>query len=224
MSVPTAVPRIHAVTTDDITRRPDFLDRARSVMQALGARGALHLRAPRETGRRLLELARRLFELQQETGGWLVVNDRADVALTSGARAVQLTSRSMRVGEARRIAPALSIGASVHTLEEAVQAADEGADWAVAGHVFDTRSHPEVPGRGIGLVRAMAEAVPIPVIAIGGIFPEHVPLIRAAGAHGVATIRGIWDASDAERAAIAYLSSYDTDARSRAHDHPHRQR
>src|SRR5215218_4257877 len=101
------IPVLHAVTTDEIVLRADFLERARRVMHAGGQRVAVHLRAPRLDGRRLFDLACRLAELQRESGAWLVVNDRADVALTSGARGVQLTSRSMSPADARRSAPTL---------------------------------------------------------------------------------------------------------------------
>lgn len=203
------VPVVHAVTNDEILARPDFLDRAGGVMQALGARGAIHVRARAWPGRRLYDLATRLAELQRDTDAWLVINDRLDVALATGARAIQLTSRSMEVADARAIARGLGLGASVHSLDEARRAEAEGADWVVAGHVFETRSHAGAPGRGVAFVRELAEAVRVPVIAIGGIFPKHLPALLHTGAHGVAAIRGIWDAQDAERAAIDYFSSYD---------------
>ena len=121
----------------------------------------------------------------------------------------QLTSRSLRVADARRAAPNLALGASVHSLDEARVAASEGATWLVAGHVFATRTHPDEEGRGLPFVRALAAAVTIPIVAIGGVRPEHCRVLRAAGAYGLAVIRGIWDAPNAERAASDYLSAYD---------------
>jgi thiazole tautomerase (transcriptional regulator TenI) len=205
------LPILHAVTNDEIVARESFLEQAASFARAVRDRGAIHLRGHRQTGRRLYEIARRLVELQQDTGCWLVVNDRADVALATGARGVQLTSRSMSVRDARSVSSALAIGASVHEVEEGVRAARAGADWAVAGHIFPSTSHPDEPERGPALVRAIAARAPIPIIAIGGVLPWHVPLLRGAGAHGVAAIRGIWDADDAGSAAIDYLYSHDAD-------------
>ncbi|HEY9449911.1 MAG TPA: thiamine phosphate synthase, partial [Gemmatimonadaceae bacterium] len=83
-------------------------------------------------------------------------------------------------------------------------------DWVVAGHVYETASHPGVPGGGESLVREVAAATSIPCIAIGGIRAEHLPALRAAGAYGVAFIRGIWSANDAERAATDYVSAYES--------------
>jgi thiamine-phosphate diphosphorylase len=203
------LPVVHAVTSDEIVLREDFIDVACAVMAALGARGALHLRAGRITAARLQELAGGLEAAQAITGAWLVVNDRVDLALGARARGAQLTSRSLRVADARRAAPGLALGASVHSLDEARAAASEGATWLVAGHVFATTTHANEPGRGLTFVRALAAAVTIPVIAIGGVRPEHCRVLRAAGAYGLAAIRGIWDAPNAERAASDYLSAYD---------------
>lgn len=204
------IPVIHAVTDDLVLGRGDFLDRARGVMRALGARGALHLRGHLHPAARLYELTTALRPLQERTGCWVVVNDRVDIALAAGVRGAQLTSRSITVRDARRMAPALALGASVHAPDEACVAADAGADWVVAGHVFSTPSHQGAPGRGVALVTAVTAAAHIPCIAIGGVRPARIAALLDAGAHGVAAISGIWGASDAERAAIDYLSTYDT--------------
>jgi thiazole tautomerase (transcriptional regulator TenI) len=203
------VPLVHAVTTDEIVARADFVDLACGVMGALGPRGALHLRASRASGGRLQALGDILAAAQQVTGAWLVVNDRVDVALAVRARGAQLTSRSLTAADARRAAPALAIGASVHRVPDGVEAARGGADWLVAGRVFDHASGPDDEGVGMPFVEALIAAVPVPVIAIGGVRPSHCRALRLAGVHGVAVIRGIWDAPNAERAASDYLSCYD---------------
>lgn len=203
-----SIPVLHAVTSDDIIIRSDFLDRARRVMHAGGSRVAVHIRAQRLSGRLLHQLATTVAQMQRETGAWVIVNDRADVALISGARGVQLTSRSMSPADARRSAPGLMVGASVHSLDDAREAADAGASWLVAGHVFETESHHGEPGRGSEFIAQLAAAHTIPTIAIGGVRPEHVSALRTAGAQGVAVIRGVWHASDAGAAVIDYLSAY----------------
>jgi thiazole tautomerase (transcriptional regulator TenI) len=209
LSATQTLPVIHAVTSDEIVVRDDFIDVACAVMAALGPRGALHLRAGRISAARLQTLAEGLEAAQAITGAWLVVNDRVDLALGARAKGVQLTSRSLRVGDARRAAPGLAIGASVHSLDEGRAAAGDGASWLVAGHVFATATHPGEEGRGLTFVRVLAGAVSIPVVAIGGVRPEHCRVLRSAGAYGLAAIRGIWDAPNAEQAASDYLSAYD---------------
>ena len=202
------VPVVHAVTSDDVVARADFIDIACGVMAALGARGALHLRASRLGGARFQAIAEGLAAAQGLTGAWLVINDRIDVALASGARGAQLTSISLTASDARRIAPLLALGASVHDLEDGRLAVSAGADWLVADQVFaPDLSSAEV--RGTAWVRALVSATSVPVIAIGGVRPGHAAAVRALGLHGVAVIRGIWDAPNAERAAGDYLTAYD---------------
>jgi len=177
-------------------------------MHAGGARVAVHVRAPRLHGRKLHEIATRIAQLQDETGSWVIVNDRADVALTSGARGVQLTSRSMSPADAAELSPNLWIGASVHTQRDAQLAVAGGARWLVAGHVFETESHQGEGGRGVAFIERLVAEQTLPIIAIGGIRPEHVSGLREAGAYGVAVIRGVWNSSDAGASVIDYLSAH----------------
>ncbi|MEO6526408.1 MAG: thiamine phosphate synthase [Gemmatimonadaceae bacterium] len=207
-----AIPLVHAVTSDEIVARDDFIDVACAVMSALGARGALHLRAGRVPAARLQSLAEGLEAAQAITGAWLVINDRVDLALAVRARGAQLTSRSLTVADARRAAPGLALGASVHDMAEGRAAVAQGADWLVAGHVFATPSHAGEPERGLPFVRGLVETAGVPVLAIGGVRPDHCAMLREAGVHGVAVIRGIWDAVNAEQAASDYLSAYDNAA------------
>ena len=203
------VPVVHAVTNDEIVLRADFVERARAVMRSGGARVAVHVRAPRLGGRELYDIARRIAELQNETGAWTVVNDRVDVALASGARGVQLTSRSISPADAVRVAPDLWIGASVHSPEDARSAEDGGARWIVAGHATENGA-PGETDRGMTFIERLAVDSAVPIIAIGGVRPHHVPSLRAAGAYGVAVIRGVWHANDAGAAVIEYLSAHGT--------------
>lgn len=202
------VPVVHAVTSDEIVARPDFLDVACGVMGLLGARGALHLRAPRLGAAALMELAEALAAAQRITGAWLVVNDRVDVALAVCARGAQLTSRSLLTADARHAAPELALGASVHSVAEGAESARAGADWLVVSHPFAPASTEGGSG-GSMLVEWLAASTTVPLIAIGGIRPQHCRALRMAGVHGVAVIRGIWDAPNAERAASDYLSCHD---------------
>lgn len=219
------IPVVHAVTTRAILLRADFLPTARAVMRALGPRGALHLRAEPAGGdtaidavtpRMLYALAVALAPEQDATGAWLVVNERVNVALAAGARAVQLPARGLRVADAAAAARAarrpLRAGVSVHTSEEAQRAGADGAAWVVLGHLWPTPSHPEETPGGAALVRAVAAAAAaaaLPIVGIGGVRPEHVAALRAAGVTGIAAIRGIWAHVDAARAATSYLSAYD---------------
>lgn len=203
------VPVIHAVTTDKIILARDFMVRAIGVMQALGERGAIHLRSQIIESPRLYDIACRLTTLHADTGCWCVISDRVDIALASFAHGIQLNTKSMTAADARKIATNVRIGASIHGAAEAETAQAEGADWCVAGNVFETPSHPGAPRRESAFISGIVARVDIPVIAIGGVKPEHVRSLIEGGAYGVASIRGIWEAKNSEQAAIRYLSEYD---------------
>ena len=143
----------------------------------------------------LAALCRPLRELTRDHGARLVVNDRVDVALAIGADGVQRTHASLPVDDIRRIVGSrLKIGASVHSLEDALDAERRGADWLVFGPIYDT-PYKRRWGAPQGLERlvTVTAAVRIPVVAIGGITPERVAEVRAAGAAGVAAIAAILD-------------------------------
>jgi len=195
------LPSIHAVTNDEIMLRPGFLRKAMGIMRVLGGKGAIHIRS------QLLDsLTLALLELNEQTKCWCIINDRVDIALACGVQGVQLTHKSIAVPDVQAIAPALLIGASVHSADEARDAEQAGADWCVAGHVFETESHPGAPRREKTFISDVVGAVSFPVIAIGGIRPEHVHSLVHRGAHGVAAIRGIWNDENPELAASRYLS------------------
>ncbi|HVD60846.1 MAG TPA: thiamine phosphate synthase [Gemmatimonadaceae bacterium] len=184
------LPFIHAVTSSAVVKRKDFLGSAERIMRALGPLGAVQLRSSEISGRLFFDLAKELAPLQAETGCWLIVNDRVDIAAGVGAKGVQLASHSLRVKEARAVAQDLEIGISIHSVEEAKEAEEEGAAWVVAGTVFETPSHENRPGSRVPFIVDVAHAVKIPIIAIGGIEPQHIAVLKAAGAYGIATIRG----------------------------------
>jgi thiazole tautomerase (transcriptional regulator TenI) len=200
------LPCIHAVTNDEIMLRPGFLRKAMGIMRVLGGKGAIHVRSQLLDSPTLYSLTLALLELHEQTKCWCIINDRVDIALACGVQGVQLTHKSIAVPDVQAIAPALLIGASVHSSDEARDAEQAGADWCVAGHVFETESHPGAPRREKTFVSDVVAAVSFPVIAIGGIRPEHVHSLVHRGAHGVAAIRGIWNDENPELAASRYLS------------------
>lgn len=200
------VPFVHAVTNDEIMLRPGFLKKAKGVMTVLGDKGAIHVRSRLLDSPTLFSLTLDLLLLHAETECWCIINDRVDIALAAGAHGVQLTAKSISVPDVQAIAPGLKIGASVHSPEEARAAEKAGADWCVAGHVFETPTHPGEPRRESNFINEIVAVVAIPVIAIGGVRPEHVAMLVHKGAYGVAAIRGIWEDENSELAASRYLS------------------
>lgn len=138
---------------------------------------------------------------------FLIVNDRVDVALAVGAHGVQRTHASLAVDELRVVADKrVRVGASVHSLEDARDAAARGADWLFFGPVYDTPSkRPYGAPQGLAALERVAAAVPVPVVAIGGITPDRVADVRRAGARGVAVISAILFADDPGAATKRFL-------------------
>jgi thiamine-phosphate pyrophosphorylase len=140
----------------------------------------------------LYELAARASEITHGTPTRLLVNDRADIARSSGADGVHLTACSLEARVVRRaFGEDFLIGVSAHTLEEARAARDGGANFALFGPVFDTPSK-RAYGSPVGLERLTEVArtlAPFPVLAIGGVTGENARETIAAGARGVAAIR-----------------------------------
>jgi thiamine-phosphate pyrophosphorylase len=170
---------------------------------------AVQLREKDLAVRELLALAKELRESTRRHGARLLVNDRADVALAGGADGVQRTHTSLPVPALRAISPpGFLIGASTHSLAEARQAEADGADFVVFGPVYDTPSKRAFGApQGLGALESVASAVARPVIAVGGITPARAREVLAAGAAGVAVIRGIYGAARPADAVKAFLDT-----------------
>ena len=212
------IPRLHVVTDDEVLARPDFEARACEVCEVFEAREpadqeacasvALHIRGARTTGRRLTRLARILCERAASSGVLLLVNDRVDVALAVGAEGVHLGSRSLPPVEARRLlGVSRLLGLSVHSVSEAAEAADSGVDYLFVGPIFETPSHAEAVAKGPELMGLVASRIDLPLVGIGGVTPERAVAVLRSGGHGVAAIRGIWDAPSPPDAIKAYLDA-----------------
>ena len=191
-----ARPVLMLVTDRHLAGGQDELVRKVSEAAAGGA-NVVQLREKDLDDTELLVLARRLRKAIAGRAK-LLVNSRVDVAEAAKADGVHLSENAPRL--ACRPQYGL-VGRSVHSLEAAHRAEDEGADCVVFGPVFSTRSHPGVSPSGVGALADVAGSVRIPVIAIGGITVERVAEVMDAGAAGVAVIRAILGAPSPRTAA-----------------------
>lgn len=159
---------------------------------------ALWLRDPAASGRALYEAAGSLLLRCRRLGAVLVVGDRADVAMAVGADGVQLGHRSPPARSVRTWYRGF-LGVSCHTAAEVTAAEEAGADYLVVSPVFG------VPDKGAPLgvdgFTQLARLAHRPVVALGGITPDNVGLLRGELAAGVAVIRALRDADDPAAAA-----------------------
>ncbi|HVB81871.1 MAG TPA: thiamine phosphate synthase [Candidatus Binataceae bacterium] len=155
-------------------------------------RVALQLREKDLDGRDLYRLATALRPICTRHGAPLIVNDRIDIALASGADGVHLPSDSFAIADARRLlGPSRLIGVSTHTAAEAADAAAAGADFAVFGPVWPSLSKPGYgPARGAEGLGAACRAAPgLALYALGGVTAERVASLGAC-AGGTAAAQG----------------------------------
>ena len=139
------------------------------------------------SARALFDLVTAAMKLPNPRGSKIIVNTRADVAIAAGAAGVHLPSGSPAARFWRQ--PGFMIGVSCHNLEELRRAEAEGADYAVFGPVFTPLSKSSVlEPRGLEGLAQAADAVRIPVLALGGVTPENTAACIAAGAAGIAGI------------------------------------
>ena len=172
-----------------------------SVREALeGGATSIQLRIKNASTREMIKIGKRIRELTKEYDALYFVDDRLDVALVTNADGVQLGSEDMPISLAREIAPNLIIGASVYSLEEALQAEKERADYLGAGSVFPTPTKAGVRVIGVEGLRKIVKSVKIPVVAIGGINHKNARDVLKTGVDGIAIISAIMGAEDVKKA------------------------
>ncbi|HDS03018.1 MAG TPA: thiamine phosphate synthase [Firmicutes bacterium] len=135
----------------------------------------------------------------------LIINDRADIALAVEADGVHLGQSDLPLVAARSLlGPEKIIGASAGTLETACRAAAEGCDYIGAGALFSTMTKHDAKTISCDTVELMASRLSVPIIAIGGITPEDIPLLLSLGISGVAVSSAILGSENIEAAVSAF--------------------
>ncbi|OUQ40144.1 thiamine phosphate synthase [Faecalibacterium sp. An121] len=143
------------------------------------------------------EEARQMAALCRRYGVPLIINDNVEVALACGAAGVHLGQQDMPIAQARRMAgPDLILGASAHTVQEALEAQAAGADYLGVGAVFSTSTKADASPLPLTTLREICAAVSIPVVAIGGITETNLLQLTGCGAAGVAVVSAIFGAPD----------------------------
>lgn len=202
------LPHVFAVTTDAMCRAPDFPAKLADLM-AIGPKIGIVIRAPSMTAAGYAGLLEAVSPARRPGGSAWFVHGRPDVAAAVQADGVQLRRSDLSPGDARKVFPTGWIGASVHDLTGAEAALRDGADFVLAGAVFESTSHPGRPGRGLDWLGSFKN-LGAPVIAIGGITRERVCSVRDAGASGIAVISAIWDQSDPATEAQAMIDAWES--------------
>lgn len=148
-----------------------------------------------------LQEARELRGLCRQYKVPFIVNDNVDIAIACKADGVHVGQEDLAAGEVRRrIGDEMILGISVHTVEEARQAVRDGADYLGLDAVFPTSTKPDADPMSREILRAICDAVDVPVVAIGGINRDNLLRLAGSGVDGVALVSAIFSAEDVEGA------------------------
>ena len=201
------IPRLYAIIDPTQTRDIAPLTVAESLLSA-GVR-LIQYRGKTDTSRRLFDVSCALAERVRRAGGTFIVNDRADLALLSGADGVHVGQDDLTVEQARRILlPGQRLGVSTHTRAQMEEAAATSADYVAFGPIFPTGSK-ERPDPVVGLeqLREMRKLTGKPLVAIGGITLDNAASVIEAGADSVAVIHDLLAAEDIGERARKFLQA-----------------
>ncbi|MEW5953556.1 MAG: thiamine phosphate synthase [Bacillota bacterium] len=200
---------LYAITGSRFSRGRDTVEVMAGAIK--GGAGVVQLREKELDGGALVELGHRLRRLTREAGVTFIVNDRVDVALAVDADGVHLGRADLPVPVARQLlGPGKLIGVSALTLEQALKAREDGADYLGVGPVFETGTKEDAgTALGLGLVSRVAKQVGLPQVAIGGIKAENVARVAEAGADGVAVVTALVAAEDVAGAAAELIREFE---------------
>ena len=197
--------RLYAVTDSRWLGEGETLS-SRVAAAIRGGATFVQLREKEMQGEKLLSLAREIGALCRGMGVPFVVDDDAEIAALAGADGVHVGQSDESAAEARRrIGPDKILGVSAQTVEQALEAERNGADYLGVGAVFPTGSKDDADAVSLDTLKAICNAVHIPVVAIGGIGIKNVVALRRTGISGVAVISALFAREDTEAAARELL-------------------
>lgn len=163
---------------------------------------AIHIREKQKTAKELYQAVNLLTKVNVPLSK-IMINDRVDVAFVTGVAGVQLAFHSLEASVVKEKFPELKVGCSIHSYEEGQKAKMDGANFILYGHVFPSKSKPDLAPKGLEELKKLTN-LDIPVIAIGGITAENTGQVMKAGARGIAVMSGVLEARDPFMAVRAY--------------------
>jgi thiamine-phosphate pyrophosphorylase len=188
--------KLHVLTDTVLQTRYSHLELAG--LAVAGGADTIQFRQKAGSTREMIRVAEEMQDLCTKAGVTFLVNDRIDVAIAAHADGVHLGQSDFPIPLARKLlGDDAIIGGSAGTLEEARKCLTEGADYVGFGPVYATTSKDDAgPVSGLGLLGQIVREIPLPIIAIGGVTTDNIPLIIEAGAYGVAVISAVCCQSD----------------------------
>lgn len=199
---------LYFITDSTGFEKDEFLRRVRSAIE--GGVTIVQLREKNRTTREYIELAEAVHELTKESGVPLIIDDRIDVMLASGAEGVHVGAEDMPVAVARKIIGNDKIlGATAKTVEAATKAYNDGADYLGVGAIYPTTTKVKTILTSTETLDAITKAVPIPVNAIGGLNSTNLGVLKGINIAGVCAVSAIMKADSPKAAAEELRQAFD---------------
>ena len=190
---------LYAVTDRKWTGKQTLYEQVEDALE--GGATFVQLREKTLDEAHFLEEAKALKKLCAKYSVPFVINDNVGIALAMDADGVHVGQSDMEAGAVReKLGPGKIIGVSVQTVEQALLAEKHGADYLGVGAVFSTSTKKDAADASKETLKAICEAVNIPVIAIGGIGADNILSLQGSGICGIAVVSAIFAAKDIEAA------------------------
>lgn len=185
---------LYGILDSGYTEPHNFTEVALRMVEGDGV-DILQLRAKGSAANDVEQWARDILAVTREAGVPLVINDHPEVAAAVGAEIVHVGQDDLPLAEVRKIVPqGTLVGKSTHSFDQAVAAAEEGADYIGFGPLFATPTKPDYVPIGIDDIQAVHREVAIPIFCIGGIKKANLMSVLSAGAKRVVVVSGILQA------------------------------
>jgi thiamine-phosphate pyrophosphorylase len=157
----------------------------------------IQLRAKARPSAEIAKTAAELHCITMERDVPLIINDHPEIARVVSAEGVHVGQDDLAISEVREIAgPDRIVGKSTHSVDQAIRAFHEGADYIGFGPIFATPTKPDYRPIGLNEIQRVHEVVRIPIFCIGGIKLDNLPDVIAAGARRVVIVSGLLQAAD----------------------------
>ena len=186
---------VYPVTCEGLSQGRSNLEVLEAVIQ--GGSKIIQLREKEYPKRDLYYLAWKFREITTRAGVLLIINDHVDIAIAVEADGVHLGQEDLPLLVARKLAPELLIGASTHSLQQALQAEKDGADYINIGPIFSTETKEGAKSvLGPEAIATIRPHLKVPFTVMGGISEANIDQVLAQGARRVAMVTAITKAAD----------------------------
>ena len=191
--------RLYAVTDRAWTGKQSLYEQVEAALK--GGATCVQLREKTLSDEEFLAEAQEIRELCSRYQVPFFINDNVEIAIRCKADGIHVGQEDMAAAQVRRrVGPDMMIGVSAHSVEEALEAVKHGADCLGVGAMFSTSTKTDVNLLPKETLRAICEAVDVPVVAIGGINKDNISLLAGTGVDGVALVSAIFASDDIETA------------------------